>query len=711
MESNSNERQTNIVVVNVDFRESFDQLTEEEKKYLYFISKACWTGQLIDLFQTSYESPALFMIFQMFFRSFKNINDLDGDIKKIEPVLYKKFLEYAAKFYSNFGNYTVKKEKFVPDLKTKTENESILIFENILKTSNKFDDFKLIWDTIKYLIFNKNDDSRKIDLEENYGKNGYYLGSITKEKIDATDKLLLSKDYSLLNTRLFYYNEKVVTLVSSVDETQLDLDDKNILLTGEFSAILKKMNQHLEDAKKHTAKLEDIDLINDYITFFKTGHIDYYRESQKKWVKLNSPIDYNIGWNEVEFDPLNKRGLFEAFVGFTDNFMSPKYENIINLIPQLIKEFPWPNDFNEYNDQIQYKVFEIICFAKKGCPYGKSLPSYNDIRKECGSKNLFFSNVFPDFKKSIDNYYFLYSNDKELISNLGTSAIKIKTSLKLLMGYGLSKLLKKEKDVESNGYKYNFNQDLENPLTKTKIIENEEFYKGNETFEKKFGNNSFIINECIATLTSLYFCGNESVQESFLINKLDFKSNIQTAWILFFEEVVSNLNLYNEEEKTWIHIPSQSNWIIMNYIMSEQKEWEELIKIELDKEKNEFKLNINKDLLSDTINDKIIILLQKLFIYKCTGNVKDAVALIEKYSIIDNEIVLNVKKIVEKNGQNQKLFLFHNLVKENDKVIYKEYNNDIEDIIISNLDRFDEELNKDVYNQWVKYATNFLKSK
>ena len=146
----------------------------------------------------------------------------------------------------------------------------------------------------------------------------------------------------------------------------MDLDDKNILLTGEFSAILKKMNQHLEDAKKHTAKLEDIDLINDYITFFKTGHIDYHRESQKKWVKLNSPIDYNIEWNEVEFDPLKERGLFEAFVGFTDNFMSPKYENIINLIPQLIKEFPWPNDYNEINEQIQYKVFEIICFAKKG---------------------------------------------------------------------------------------------------------------------------------------------------------------------------------------------------------------------------------------------------------------------------------------------------------------------------------------------------------
>ena len=48
---------------------------------------------------------------------------------------------------------------------------------------------------------------------------------------------------------------------------------------------------------------------------------------------------------------------------------------------------------------------------------------------------------------------------------------------------------------------------------------------------------------------------------------------------------------------------------------------------------------------------------------------------------------------------------------ENDKVIYKEYKADVEDIIRSNLDRFGEEFNKDIYNQWVKYATNFLKSK
>ena len=546
MENNQNQKQTSNVIVNVDFRESFDQLTEEEKNYLYYLSKACWAGQLIDLFQTSYESPGLFIIFQMFFRSFKNIKDLDGGIKGIEPAMYKKFLEYAANFYSNFGNYTIKKKKFFPEFNGKSEEENLKIFEDILRVSNKYKDFESIWNIIKYIIFDRSENARNIELEEKDGKNCYYLGGIKKEEIEATDRVLLSQDYSLLNTRLFSFNKKVIILIGSVDDNQIDLDEKNILLYGEFSPILKKINQNLEEAKKYTQKKEDKDLLDDYITFFKTGNVQYHCESQKKWVKLNSPIDFNIGWNEVDIDPLSARGLFEGFVGFTDNFMSQKYQQIINIIPQLMEEFPWSSDFNEKIGQIQFNAFEIICFAKKGCPYGKSLPNYFDIRKECGSKNLIFSNVFPDFIESKDNYYFLSNKDKELISSFGQSSIKIKTSLKLLIGYGMGKILKKEKDPESDLIIYNYEKGLKNPLT-NEIIE--KVYENDETFEKKFEYNSFIINECIASLISLYLSGNESVQEIFYINKIDSKSVTQTIWLLYFAQVISNLNLYNEKEK------------------------------------------------------------------------------------------------------------------------------------------------------------------
>ena len=57
------------------------------------------------------------------------------------------------------------------------------------------------------------------------------------------------------------------------------------------------------------------------------------------------------------------------------------------------------------------------------------------------------------------------------------------------------------------------------------------------------------------------------------------------------------------------------------------------------------------------------------------------------------------------------LFLYHNLTREEDGTVsYKEYEENYEGIIESNLDRFGIEYNKDVYAQWVKYATNFIKS-
>ena len=742
MEQNIKPINKKISIININFNESFEQLTEEEKNYLYYLTQACWTGQIIDLFQTSYESPALFMIFQMFFGSFEKIDDLENQIIKkdeqITPEMINNFLEYAAKFYSNFGNYTIKKKKFFPEF-NKSESESQAIFESILKTSTRYTEFSSIWQIIKCIIFDKSENVINIDLEEKEGKNCYYLGGIKKEQIQSTDGFLLSKDISLLNTRLFYYNSQVITLIGSITEKQENCDNDIVLLYGEFAPFLKIITDNLKKAKEHTTKDAEGELIEDYIKFFTDGDIKYHKESQKKWVELDSQgdkgwneidIDYNIGWNEVDMDPLSARGLFEGFVGFTDNFMSKKYEQIINIIPQLIKELPWSQDFNESDEDnekkiIEFKSFEIICFAKKGCPYGKTLPNYTDIKKQPGVKNFIFSNVFPNFKEIEDNYYYLNQKDKELIINFYQPAIKIMTSLKFLIGYNIGKLFKYEKNQETNEEIYNFDKNIINPLT-NKVIENfENLYKKDENIENRFQYNTLIINECISTLVSLYLCGNESVQEIFYVNKIDNKSVTQACWLLFFTQVISNLNSYNEKEKFWILEQGQIGWIIFNYILSEQKESEELIKIELDetdkekekekeekdKEKKSFKLIINKELFTDSVNDIISKLLQRLYIDKCLGNVEDALEIINKYSVIDKEKILEVKKIIEKNVENTPLYLFHNLKMVENKVVYTSYKNNKEGIIQSNLERFGDRFNKEIYNQWVKYATNFLKSK
>ena len=744
MEQNIKPMNKKISIININFNETFEQLTEEEKNYLYYLTQACWTGQIIDLFQTSYESPALFMIFQMFFGSFEKIDDIENEIikkdEKITPDMINKFLEYAAKFYSNFGNYTIKKKKFFPEF-NQSEGDSQTIFENILKTSTRFEAFSSAWRVIKCIIFDKSENVINIDLEEKEGKNCYYLGGIKKEQIQSTDGLLLSKNISLLNTRLFYYNSQIITLIGSITEKQENIDKDTVLLYGEFAPFLKAINDNLKKAAEHTTKDTEKDLIKYYTDFFTEGKIEYHIESQRKWVELDSQgdkgwdeidIDYNIGWNEVDMDPLSSRGLFEGFVGFTDNFMSKKYEQIINIIPQLIKELPWSQDFNDSDEDnekkiIEFKSFQIICFAKKGCPYGKTLPNYTEVKKKYGVKNLIFSNVFPNFKEIEDNYYYLSQKDKELITNFYQPAIKIMTSLKFLIGYNIGKLFKYEKNKETNEEICNFDKNIINPLT-NKVIENfENLYKKEEKVENRFQYNTSIINECISTLVSLYLCGNESVQEIFYVNKIDNKSVTQTCWLLFFTQVISNLNSYNEKEKDWILEKGQVGWIIMNYILSEQKESEELIKIELDetdkdkekeekeKEKKEekklFKLIINKELFTDTVNDIITKLLQRLYIDKCLGNVDDALEIINKYSIMDKDKILEVKKIIDKDEENTPLYLFHNLKMVDDKVVYTSYKNNKEGIIQSNLERFGDKFNKEIYNQWVKYATNFLKSK
>ena len=63
------DKKINFPILNIQFNELFDHLSNEEKLYTYYMNKACWDGALILLFQTSYESPPLFIIFQTFFSS------------------------------------------------------------------------------------------------------------------------------------------------------------------------------------------------------------------------------------------------------------------------------------------------------------------------------------------------------------------------------------------------------------------------------------------------------------------------------------------------------------------------------------------------------------------------------------------------------------------------------------------------------------------
>ena len=315
----------------------------------------------------------------------------------------------------------------------------------------------------------------------------------------------------------------------------------------------------------------------------------------------------------------------------------------------------------------------------------------------------------PSFNSKENDYFFIEDKDNELIYNFGKKSTQILTSIKQLMGYGSGKLLRVRIDPETNKEEANFNRELINPLTE-KVID--KYYLNDESFEEKFTTIASVLNECRALLIGLYFCGNETIQDLFYVNKGDFKSVTYTIWILFFTETILGLNSYDEKNNYWVHPFMQARWIIIKYILENQKEGEEIIKFNLsDLDKDTFKLQINKEMILCSANEVLSKLMLKMNIWKCTGDVESATECIKNYSKID-ETFLKIKKIIDKNEEHNKFYLYHNLIRdEKDGAIsYKEYQESLEGIVESNLDRYGTQFNKDVYAQWVKYATNFIKN-
>ena len=67
-----------VPFVNLECKTAFDGLTSKEKKYAHYIGKASWNGGLICLYQTSPESPLIFLLLQKLFKG-QSLDQLKTD--------------------------------------------------------------------------------------------------------------------------------------------------------------------------------------------------------------------------------------------------------------------------------------------------------------------------------------------------------------------------------------------------------------------------------------------------------------------------------------------------------------------------------------------------------------------------------------------------------------------------------------------------------
>ncbi|MEE6522938.1 hypothetical protein FKM82_021596, partial [Ascaphus truei] len=154
-----------LPVALLDCKEAFSLLSAEEKLYTHFQSRASFYGGLIVLFQTSPESPAIYVLLNRLFRT-QGPEELRGVAlcHGLTEEEYKALIVYAAGFFANMGNYkSFGDTKFVPNI-PKEKLKKLLWASEAFAQDPKF--IESLWGSIGDLIYSLEPREKQLGLGE-----------------------------------------------------------------------------------------------------------------------------------------------------------------------------------------------------------------------------------------------------------------------------------------------------------------------------------------------------------------------------------------------------------------------------------------------------------------------------------------------------------------------------------------------------------------
>lgn len=124
-----------------------------------------------------------------------------------------------------------------------------------------------------------------------------------------------------------------------------------ILIRGDHSEELAKINEYLGEACKYAANDYQKRFIQKYQRSFQTGNIETHKESQRIWVKDIKPaVETQFGFIEPYRDPFGVRAEFEGLVALVDTEETQLLTKLVENSAKFIRRLPWAECSNGDND-------------------------------------------------------------------------------------------------------------------------------------------------------------------------------------------------------------------------------------------------------------------------------------------------------------------------------------------------------------------------
>ncbi len=629
---------------------AFLGLTDKEKWYAYWMSQAAWRGAPIVCAQVSPESPLLFEFLLRVYSVHPQALRIEANRAGISDGELSQLDDYAARFFSNLGNYLEFGDtKFVPALPVE-RLEAIVSIAARLQGQGSQSAMLGMFGALKQKIYSLDPKERLLAMPGE-GVTGYYGPDVTSDDVAFVGRYLESKKIEAWNTRITMQPAgkdpgapKIVKIqIASVNRSEVrdTFEGRPVLIGyGDHSEILKGVVDALVHAKEFAANDLERQMIDRYIAHFQEGHIDLHKDAMRFWVKDVGPsVETNLGFIETYRDPAKVRAEWEGLVAVVDREQSAVLGKLVDAAPALIPLLPWSKEFEK--DAFQRPDFtslEVVAFANAGIPAGINIPNYDDIRMTLGFKNVSLGNVLAAGAGSNERVEFIRDDDQELFRKYRKEAFDVQVGLHELLGHGSGKLLSEE----SPG-KFNFDRSVVNPLTNAPVAT---WYQPGQTWNSVFGKISTSYEECRAEAVGLYLCTHPDVMRVFGHTGQEASDIAYINWLLMARAGLDALSYYDAKSNTFGQSHMQARYVLLSVML---KAGGGLLTIEQDSQ-GRYVANLDRSKIESIGRPAIGEFLKKLGIYKAIADAAAGQALYKEHSEVGaaalaiREFALKVKK-------------------------------------------------------------------
>ncbi|OTA61217.1 peptidase M49, dipeptidyl-peptidase III [Hypoxylon sp. EC38] len=617
----------------------FDLLSEREKRYGHYLSRlvqAAWSSTRIILRQVSPESLAIFDFILELYSScdgdWQQLSESNG-ITKEDPGA---FLEYAATFLSNIGNYYGSgDQKFIP-------RTSPGALERLAARSPKLSSlYTEIRNSIMAIP------PFTLGYPSALAQSSYYPGEpIEKEEIVLVSKHMDAHSILPENTRIRKVADNAFeVLQASVESTEpaepLSIPDSSVsvsLVRGDHADDLKKVCENLSRAAEYAANDAQRKFLAQYIESFQTGSLDVYRDSQRTWVADKAPKVENIfGFVEPYRDPAGIRAEFEGLVAIADAEETKLLSKLVENSDKFIQRLPWASPENNGKGVFEKSLFEppdfssihALAYCSSIIFPGINLPNYNDIRQDVGFKNVIIANRMIAESTAMQ-WPFIDDSEMEVFQMHKYPAYYWWVVLHELLGHGTGKMM-----IEEPANKFNFDP-TEPPINPLDGLPVKTWYKPGQTWTGQFGDLATTLDECRAELVGAYLMDDPELLALFgftdesAIRATDLTFNLYQQLGVDGLRALSN---YSIDGMKWGQAHNRAHFAILRCLL---KHGQGCIKIHHDMGAKKLRVLVDR---SKILHGKEALgsMLLRLHIYRCTADVQDCREYYEDLSHVDEE--------------------------------------------------------------------------